>query len=83
MKGKRFTEEENPRAVGAQWELPGALARTDQRPGHFDASVRAHVDRRFPRVTALQAAFRTRTERSGSQNGEIGSGAASSSSRDR
>jgi hypothetical protein len=35
------------RCVGAQWELRRALARTDQRLGHHDASVRAHVDRRF------------------------------------
>jgi hypothetical protein len=43
-------------AVGAQWKLRRALARADQSLGHYDASVRAHVDRRFPRVTALQAA---------------------------
>jgi len=36
------------RAVGAQWELRRALARTDQRLGHYDASMRAHVQRRFP-----------------------------------
>jgi hypothetical protein len=35
-------------AVGVQWELRRALARTDQHLGHYDASVRAHVDRRFP-----------------------------------
>src|ERR1035437_1038913 len=34
--------------VGAQWELRRALARTDQRLGHYDASMRAHVQRRFP-----------------------------------
>jgi protein gp37 len=38
------------RGVGAQWELRRALARADQSLGHYDASVRAHVDRRFPRV---------------------------------
>jgi hypothetical protein len=39
--------------LGAQWELRRALARADQSLGHYDASVRAHVDRRFPRVSAL------------------------------
>ena len=34
-------------AVGAQWELRQALAFADQSLGHYDASVRAHVDRRF------------------------------------
>ena len=33
----------------AQWELRRALARTDQRFAHDDASVRAHFDRRSPR----------------------------------
>ena len=45
------------RAVGAQWELRRALARTDQRLGHYDASMRAHVQRRFPPVTALSGCF--------------------------
>ena len=36
------------RPVGVQWELRRALARTDQCLSHYDASVRAHVDRRFP-----------------------------------
>jgi hypothetical protein len=45
--------------VGAQWELRRALARTDQSVGHYDASVRAHVNRRCPRVTARQVGFRT------------------------
>jgi hypothetical protein len=35
--------------VGAQWELRRAMARTDQRFGHSDIFVRAHVDRRLPR----------------------------------
>ena len=30
-----------------------ALARTDQRPARGDTSVRAHLDRLFPRVSAL------------------------------
>jgi hypothetical protein len=45
------------RAVGMQWELRRALARTDQSVGHYDASVRAHVDRRFPRVMAVLGCF--------------------------
>ena len=44
-------------SVGAQWELRRALARTDQRLGRYDASVRAHIDRRFPRVSALLGSF--------------------------
>jgi len=40
-----------------QWELRRALARADQSLGRYDASVRAHVDRRFPRVTALLGSF--------------------------
>jgi hypothetical protein len=36
--------------------IAAGVARTDQSLGHYDASVRAHVDRRFPRVTAFQAA---------------------------
>src|SRR5450830_289167 len=43
--------------VGAQWELLRALARTDQSVGHYDASLRAHVNRRCPRVTALLGCF--------------------------
>ena len=50
--------------VRVQWELRRALARADQSLGHYDDSVRAHVDRRFPRVTAFQAAFRASTGRS-------------------
>ena len=44
-------------SVGMQWELRRALARTDQRLGHYDASMRAHVQRRFPPVTALSGSF--------------------------
>ena len=47
--------------VGAQWELRRALARTDQRLGHYDAPVRAHVDGRVSPGDALQAVFRTST----------------------
>src|SRR5450759_4248897 len=36
------------RCVGAQWELRQALAFADQSLGHYDASMRAHVQRRFP-----------------------------------
>jgi hypothetical protein len=50
-----------PQVIGAQWELRCPLARTDQSFGHSDVFVRAHIDRVFPRLTLLQAAFRTRT----------------------
>ena len=43
--------------VGLQWELRPVLAFADQRVGHYDASVRAHVNRRCPRVTALLGCF--------------------------
>jgi hypothetical protein len=43
--------------VGTQWELRRALARTDKSVGHYHASVRAHVDRRCPRVIALSGSF--------------------------
>ncbi len=47
--------------VRVQWELRRALAWTDQRLGHYEASVRAHVDGRVSSGDALQAAFRTST----------------------
>jgi hypothetical protein len=37
--------------------LRRALARTDQSVGHYDASVRAHVNRRCPPVTAPLGCF--------------------------
>src|ERR1039458_5256522 len=37
-----------PAAVGAQWELRGALPLTDQRLNQYDAFERAHVDGRSP-----------------------------------
>ena len=52
-------QRESDEVLGVQWELRGAVARTDQRLGHYDASVRAHVDGRVSPGDALQAAFRT------------------------
>jgi hypothetical protein len=40
-----------PGSSHPRWTIFGeqvALARADQSLGHYDASVRAHVDRRFP-----------------------------------
>src|SRR5450830_1200121 len=62
-------------SVGAQWELRQALTCTDQRLGYHDASVRAPVDRRVPRVTLFRLLFE-RARAASVPDGKIGSVAA-------